>query len=84
MNGLYAAFLDGNVGRIVLGSPPASHTQGPTYLGILRYTDIPEVVALMGSRVRLYGEIPAVLRPSPASGIPGKTAVGVTLADALR
>ena len=84
ISGLYAAFLDGHAGKVVLGSPPASHRQGPTYLGILRYTDIPEVIALMGSRVRLYGEIPAGLRPSPAGSVSGKAAAGVTLADALR
>jgi cephalosporin-C deacetylase-like acetyl esterase len=58
VNGLYAALLDGRVERVVLGSPPASHRQGPVYLGILRYTDIPEVIALMGAKVRLYGEAP--------------------------
>ena len=56
VNGLYAALLDGGVERVVLGSPPASHRQGPAYLGILRYTDIPEVIALMGGKIRLYGE----------------------------
>ncbi|HSB15456.1 MAG TPA: acetylxylan esterase, partial [Bryobacteraceae bacterium] len=45
VNGLYAALLDGNVERVELTSPPPSHRQGPHYLGILRYTDIPEVVA---------------------------------------
>jgi cephalosporin-C deacetylase-like acetyl esterase len=59
VNGLYAALLDGRVERVVLGSPPASHRQGPVYLGILRYTDIPEVIALMGAKVRLYGEAPS-------------------------
>ena len=48
VNGLYAALLDGGVARVVLGSHPASHRQEPDYLGILRYTDIPEVIALMG------------------------------------
>lgn len=62
INGLYAALLDGNVERIVLGSPPASHREGPHYLGILRYTDIADVVGLMGKRVRLYGEVPDALR----------------------
>jgi cephalosporin-C deacetylase-like acetyl esterase len=72
VNGLYAALLDGKVSKVVLSSPPASHRQGPTYLGILRYTDIPEVIALMGSKVRLCGEVPPVLvgRVSPATGCP--------------
>jgi hypothetical protein len=63
VHGLYAALLDTGVRRVVLGSPPASHRQGPTYLGILRYTDIPEVISLLGNRVRLFGEIPLALKP---------------------
>jgi hypothetical protein len=62
INGLYAGVLDGKVSTIALGSPPASHRQGPTYLNVLRYTDIPEVVALMKDKTQLYGEIPPVLR----------------------
>jgi hypothetical protein len=58
IGGLYAALLDGSVDRVVLRSPPASHRQGPCYLGILRYTDIPDVIALMRDRVKMYGEIP--------------------------
>lgn len=61
VNGLYAALLDGNVQRIVMASPPASHRQGPHYLGILRYTDIPQVAALLADRVRIQGEVPAAL-----------------------
>ena len=59
INGLYAALLDGKVERVILGSPPSSHRQGPHYLGILRYTDIPETIGMMGSRVRVYGDTPA-------------------------
>jgi len=62
INGLYAGLLDGKVERIVLGSPPASHKQGPHYLGILRYTDIPEVTGLMSGKVKLYGEVSQALR----------------------
>jgi hypothetical protein len=74
---LYAALLDGKVERVVLASPPGSHRQGPSYLGILRYTDIPEVIALMGPKVRLYGEIPPVLRSLD------RTLVGTSPADCL-
>jgi cephalosporin-C deacetylase-like acetyl esterase len=56
VNGLYASLLDGGVRQVILGSPPASHRQGPHYLGILRHTDIPQVLTMMGERVRLYGE----------------------------
>ena len=62
VNGMYAAVLDGKVQRVVLGSPPASHRQGPHYLGILRYTDISDVVAQMGRRVQVYGEVPTAMR----------------------
>jgi cephalosporin-C deacetylase-like acetyl esterase len=62
INGLYAAVLDGKVERVILGSPTASHRQGPHYLGILRYTDIPELVGMAGSKVRLYGEVPEALQ----------------------
>jgi cephalosporin-C deacetylase-like acetyl esterase len=62
INGLYAAFLDGGIERAVLMSPPASHRQGPHYLGVLRYTDIPEMIALQREKVRLLGEVPAALR----------------------
>jgi cephalosporin-C deacetylase-like acetyl esterase len=61
INGLYAAVLDGNVDRIILGSPTASHRYGPHYLDILRYTDIPDTVGMMASKISLYGEIPAAL-----------------------
>jgi cephalosporin-C deacetylase-like acetyl esterase len=56
VNGLYASLLDGRISKVILGSPPSSHKQGPHYLGVLRHTDIADTVKLMGSRVRLYGE----------------------------
>lgn len=59
VNGLYAALLDGEVQRIVLASPPATHRQGPHYLGILRHTDIAPVARLLP--VRVMGEAPATL-----------------------
>jgi hypothetical protein len=50
------------VERIIIGSAPPSHRQGPHYLDILRYTDIPETIALMGRKVKLYGDTPETLR----------------------
>ncbi|MCI0390180.1 MAG: acetylxylan esterase [Acidobacteria bacterium] len=84
VHGLYAALLDSSVRRVVLGSPPASHRQGPTYLGILRYTDIPEVIGLLRNRVRLYGEIPSSLKPITAKRGLDKPLVAESLADSLR
>lgn len=62
VNGLYAALLDGNVERVILGSPPVSHRSGPHYLGVLKYTDIPDVIHLMGKKVRLYGDVAEPVR----------------------
>jgi len=84
VNGLYAALLDGKVARVVLGTPPASHREGPTYLGILRYTDIPEVIALMGQKVRLYGEIPPAIGAYAAGGKGRGIVMGASLAECLR
>jgi len=84
IHGLYAALLDGNVQRVVIGSPTASHRQGPTYLGILRYTDIPEVIGLLGNKVRLYGEIPSALQQFLAKGRVDKLLLAQSLSDALR
>ena len=84
IHGVYAALLDGNVQRVVIGSPTASHRQGPTYLGILRYTDIPEVIGLLGNKVRLYGEIPSALQQFLAKGRVDKLLLAQSLSDALR
>jgi cephalosporin-C deacetylase-like acetyl esterase len=83
INGLYAALLDNHVKRVVLESPPASHRQGPCYLGILRFTDIPEVVMLMSNKVRLYGEIPPALHTLPAGSGLDKIIFAESLADCL-
>jgi len=61
INGLYAGLLDGARERVILESPPSSHRQGPCYLGILKFTDIPEVIGLMSEKVRIYGEVPLEL-----------------------
>jgi cephalosporin-C deacetylase-like acetyl esterase len=58
VNGMYAAVLDGQVARVIVQSPPPSHVQGPHYLGVLRYTDISRTAALLGTRLRAYGEVP--------------------------
>ena len=84
IHGLYAALLDGNVQRVVVSSPTASHRQGPTYLGILRYTDIPEVIGLLGNKVRLHGEIPLALQQFLEKERLEKLLLVQSLADAVR
>jgi cephalosporin-C deacetylase-like acetyl esterase len=68
INAMYAAMLDGRLSRVVLQSPPASHRQGPHYLSVLRYTDIPEVAALLQGKVSAYGETPEPLSFLPKCG----------------
>lgn len=68
---MYAALLDGKVQRVIVNSPPASHRQGPHYLGILKYTDIPEIAALLAGKLRIYGEASRALgSPSLCSSLP--------------
>ena len=67
---MYAALLDSSVQRVIAGSPTTSHLQGPHYLGILRYTDVPEIAALLAARLSIYGETPAALgSPTRCSGL---------------
>jgi len=65
--GLYAAILDESIAQVVLLEPPASHRQGPIFLNILRYTDIPEVAALLAPRrLIFFGRIPEAYQPTQA------------------
>jgi cephalosporin-C deacetylase-like acetyl esterase len=75
VNCMYAALLDGSVGRVIAQSPMLSHRQGPHYLGVLRYTDIPEVAMLLAGRLSVYGEgQPGLVSPRSCN----------SLADCLR
>ena len=46
----YAALLDERVTRVVMHSPSITHKQGPHLLNVLRFTDLPEVLALLAPR----------------------------------
>ena len=42
---------------------PASHREGPVLLNVLRYTDLPEVAALLAPRqLTFYGRVPEAYR----------------------
>ncbi|HXK61388.1 MAG TPA: acetylxylan esterase [Acidobacteriota bacterium] len=57
--GLYAALLDPGISQVALVNPPSSHTEGPIFLGILRYLDLPEAAALAAPRrVAFYDRMP--------------------------
>jgi len=84
VNALYAALLDGAVERVVLQSPPGSHLEGPYYLGILSRTDIPEVVALMAEKVRIYGSVPAEITNALQRAVPDVPVQLNSLEDCLQ
>lgn len=57
--GLYAAILNPEIHQVLLLSPPSSHAEGPIFLNVLRYTDIPEAAALLAPRrLNFYSRIP--------------------------
>jgi hypothetical protein len=61
--GLYAALLDARIAQVMLMDPPSSHVEGPIFLNILRYADLPVAAALLAPRRLLfYGRIPAAYR----------------------
>jgi cephalosporin-C deacetylase-like acetyl esterase len=63
---LYAALLDPRVRQVLLLDPPSSHTEGPIFLHVLRYTDLPDVAARLAPRkVNFYGRIPAAYGSRP-------------------
>ena len=57
--GAYAALLDPRITRVILSSPTLTHENGPVFLNVLRYTDIPQVLAMLAPRevVLLTNEI---------------------------
>ncbi|MFN7921664.1 MAG: dienelactone hydrolase family protein [Bryobacteraceae bacterium] len=56
---LYAAILEPSVLQVLLLDPPSSHAEGPLFLGVLRYTDLPEAAALLAPRrLIFYGRMP--------------------------
>ncbi|HWQ53722.1 MAG TPA: acetylxylan esterase [Bryobacteraceae bacterium] len=58
--GLYAAILDPEVAQVMLIDPPVTHAQGPLFLNVMRYTDLPEAAALIAPRpLTFYARVPA-------------------------
>ena len=56
-NTLYASLFEKNIHRLDLHRLPSSHRIGPTYLNILRYTDLPQTAGMAvasGSQLRIY------------------------------
>ncbi len=57
-NALYAALHESGVARLDLHQPPSSHLRGCELLNVLRFTDLPEIAAMVGeqSQLRFYTE----------------------------
>ena len=55
-NALYASLFEKDIHRLDLHQLPASHREGPTYLNVLRYTDLPQIAAMAAqtSQIRIY------------------------------
>jgi len=55
---LYASLFEPDITRLYLSHLPITHRDGPTFLNVLRYLDIPQAVAMAAERsqVRLYQE----------------------------
>jgi len=52
--GVYAALLDSRITRVILFAPPLTHENGPIFLNVLRYTDIPEALAMLAPRELVF------------------------------
>jgi dienelactone hydrolase len=57
--GLYAAILDPRIHQVMLVEPPSTHAESPTFLNILRHTDLPEAAALLAPRhLTFFARVP--------------------------
>ena len=50
VNALYASLFEASVRHVELNALPTSHLEGPDYLGVLRLTDIPQVLEAVGAK----------------------------------
>lgn len=50
VNALYASLFVDGIASVSLQQPPASHMTGPDYLNVLRFLDIPQMVAMAAAR----------------------------------
>ncbi len=60
-NTLYAGLFEPNITRLDLHELSASHRVGPELLNVLRFTDVPQVAAMVAerSKLRIYSDTPA-------------------------
>ncbi|MES2737936.1 MAG: acetylxylan esterase [Verrucomicrobiota bacterium] len=60
-NALYASLFEDGITRLDLHDLPTSHQQGPAYLNVLKFLDLPQAAALAAEKTRviLYSPDPA-------------------------
>jgi dienelactone hydrolase len=54
VNALYASLFETSVRHLDLSGLPKSHAEGPDYLGVMRFTDTPQVVEAVGNTVTVW------------------------------
>ncbi|TDU73201.1 acetyl xylan esterase AXE1 [Prosthecobacter fusiformis] len=52
-NALYASLFEEGITRLDLHELPASHQQGPAYLNVLKFLDIPQAAAMAAEKTRV-------------------------------
>ena len=52
-NCLYASLFEEGISRVDLHEMPASHVDGPMYLNVLRYLDVPQAAAMASERTKV-------------------------------
>jgi hypothetical protein len=52
-NALYASLFEPRLASLDLAGLPASHREGPTYLNVLRFLDIPQAIAMARERTKV-------------------------------
>jgi len=61
VNAVYASLFEEDVARLDLHELPSTHRDGPTYLNVLRFLELPQAVAMAArdTRIRIYAKDPA-------------------------
>jgi dienelactone hydrolase len=62
VDALYASLFEDGLAGLDLRGIPSSHMEGPDYLNVLRYMDIPEAAAMAAERCKL------ILQPAQTNG----------------
>jgi hypothetical protein len=63
----YATLFEPTIAGLIANDPPASHKEGPHFLGVLRVLDVPEALGMIAPRpVKLSGKLDKVFQKTHA------------------